>query len=174
MPTSGLCATASALAWPPRAAVPCWLLVAPKDASASACKGFICTVDTIKSGTDISALFSQGRRFHATGLTLIVLPTSDRSSTGNGRVAFIAGKKSGNAVWRNAAKRRMRAICRECGGPWNQWDVLFLAKKPLLDQPYAKVKQDTVQLVRRAALAEPPAPTRQPEYNTAVSASSLQ
>lgn len=110
-------------------------------------------MDTIKSSTDISALFSQGRRFHATGLTLIVLPTSDRSEIRSGRVAFIAGKKSGKAVWRNSAKRRLRAVCREVGGPWPEHDVLFLAKRPLLDLNYSRVRTDVELLLRRAHLS---------------------
>ena len=112
-------------------------------------------MDTIRSGADISALFSQGRRFHAAGFTAIVLPTGDRSPIRSGRVAFIAGKKSGKAVWRNAAKRRLRALCREAGGPWAGRDVLFLAKRPLMDEPYAKVKDDFTAVVRRAALDKP-------------------
>ena len=136
-----------------------WLPVAPKDASASACKRQICSVETIKSGADISKLFSQGRRFHATGLTLIVLPTSDRSSFRGGRVAFIAGKKTGKAVWRNAAKRRMREVCRAVGGPWDGRDVLFLAKRPICEQAFDDVKHDVARLVRRAGLDRMPVET---------------
>ncbi|MBR3257442.1 MAG: ribonuclease P protein component [Eggerthellaceae bacterium] len=109
-------------------------------------------MDTIKSGTDISVLFSRGRRFHATGFTLIVLPTGDRSPIRSGRVAFIAGKKSGNAVWRNSAKRRMREVCRALGGPWEGYDVLFLAKQPLLQAKYADVCAEGRRLARRAGL----------------------
>ena len=132
--------------------MPCWQPVAQKDASASLCNSVICTVDTIKSGTDITVLFSRGRRFHATGFTLIVLPTGDRSPIRSGRVAFIAGKKSGNAVWRNSAKRRMREVCRALGGPWEGYDVLFLAKQPLLETKYADVCAEGRKLVRRAGL----------------------
>ena len=53
-------------------------------------------------------------------------------------------------MWRNAAKRRMRAICRELGGPWAGCDVLFLAKRPLLELPYDRVKDETRAAVRRA------------------------
>ena len=56
-----------------------------------------------------------------------------------GRVAFIAGKKLGNAVWRNRAKRRMRALCRDLGGPWEGRDVIFLAKSGLAGATYSKV-----------------------------------
>ncbi len=109
-------------------------------------------MDTIKSSAEISVLFSQGRKFHATGLTLIVLPTGDRSSIRSGRVAFIAGKKSGNAVWRNKAKRRMRALAHDAGGPWEGMDVLFLAKRAITEQTYAQAQKDVAALLRRAEL----------------------
>lgn len=67
-------------------------------------------------------------------MTLIVLKTKEHGPSG--RVAFIAGKKNGNAVWRNAAKRRMRALCSELEGPWPGSDVIFLAKRNVLKVPY--------------------------------------
>jgi len=57
----------------------------------------------------------------------------------DGRVAFIAGKKLGNAVWRNRAKRRMRAICRDLKKTWPGYDVVFLAKSRILTSSYTKV-----------------------------------
>lgn len=56
-----------------------------------------------------------------------------------GRVAFIAGKKQGNAVWRNQAKRRMRAVCRDLGGPWTGLNVLFIANRKTTQSSYSKV-----------------------------------
>lgn len=93
--------------------------------------------NTIKSNTDISAVFSHGERYNSSGMTFIVLeaPRHDQK----GRVAFIAGKKNGNAVWRNAAKRRMRAICTELKGPWSGYDVIFLAKRNILRVPYRRL-----------------------------------
>ena len=103
-------------------------------------------METIKSSAEISQLFSTGRRLKTPYLTLIVgeqpkgKPKGDEEQHGlYGRVAFIAGKKLGNAVWRNRAKRRMRAICREVGGPWPGLDVIFLARKGLTQAPYSKV-----------------------------------
>ena len=43
-------------------------------------------------------------------------------------MAFIAGKRLGNAVWRNRAKRRMRSVCYELGGSLLGHDLIFLAK----------------------------------------------
>ena len=54
----------------------------------------------------------------------------------SGRAAFIAGKKLGNAVWRNRAKRRMRSICKDLNYSFNGYDVVFLAKRSVNITPY--------------------------------------
>lgn len=103
-------------------------------------------MDIIKSSAEISDLFSNGRRVKTPHLTVIVGERREvKDDTGMmqhdlpGRVAFIAGKKLGNAVWRNSAKRRMRALCRDLGGPWPGCDVIFLAKSSLTTSSYSKV-----------------------------------
>ena len=68
-------------------------------------------------------------------LTFIVARSTEQHDR-NGRVAFIAGKKLGNAVWRNRAKRRMRALCRELGGPFPGWDVVFLARRTVNESSF--------------------------------------
>lgn len=115
-------------------------------------------MDTIKSSTEISQLFSNGRRLKTPYLTLIVGERAEGSSCSqdeqhglSGRVAFIAGKKLGNAVWRNRAKRRMRALCRELGGPWPGKDVVFLAKSTLCQASYSKVLTVCGDATRRIA-----------------------
>jgi len=103
-------------------------------------------LEIIKSSTDISELFSYGKRLHTKSVTII---WKERSSVNDaretcqhdqdGRVAVIAGKKLGNAVWRNSAKRRMREICRAIGGPWDGFDVVLLAKGSLMRRSYSDV-----------------------------------
>ena len=88
--------------------------------------------------------FAHGKRLKNSYVTFIILPrdaNKDNPLTHDlpGRVAFIAGKKLGNAVWRNSAKRRMRAICAELGGPWAGFDVVFLAKSCVTQANYSKV-----------------------------------
>lgn len=118
-------------------------------------------MDTIKSSTEISQLFSAGKRYKTPYITFIVeerAPVQDRGHDVQhdrpGRVAFIAGKKLGNAVWRNSAKRRMRAICHELGGPWPGKDVVLLAKAALCQVPYAKVLRTCEDASRRLAMEE--------------------
>jgi ribonuclease P protein component len=105
-------------------------------------------LETIKSSTEISCLFSCGRRFSAPYLTLIVRKRQQHGQAG--RVAFIAGKKLGNAVWRNRSKRRMRALCKDLGGPWTDYDVIFLAKSRINDVNYSKVFDVCNELLTKA------------------------
>ncbi len=103
-------------------------------------------MEIIKSSTEISSLFSTGRRCGSRCITLLYQRREQHDLPG--RVAFIAGKKNGNAVWRNAAKRRMRAIARELGAPWAGYDVVFLAKRGILDEDYSKVLFACRKLIR--------------------------
>ena len=107
-------------------------------------------METIKSREDISDLFSRGGRLHTPYLTFIVLPAKQHGP--GGRVAFIAGKKLGNAVWRNGAKRRMREVCRALGGPWQNYDVIFLAKSNILRTSYSKVLKACDETLKRSEI----------------------
>lgn len=110
-------------------------------------------MDTITSSADISSIFSQAKRIHTSYLTLLVVPRlHGRSDDENGRVAFIAGKKLGGAVWRNSAKRRMREICRAIGGPWKGYDVVFLAKGRVMEAAYHDVLFACDEAVKRSVL----------------------
>ncbi len=97
-------------------------------------------VGTIKSSAEISDIFAHGKRYNTSAVTLLVTQTSQHGPSG--RVAFIAGKKNGNAVWRNRAKRRMRALCYDLGGPWPEIDVVFLAKRKTNTASYSKVLEE--------------------------------
>ncbi|MCI9261389.1 ribonuclease P protein component [uncultured Adlercreutzia sp.] len=118
-------------------------------------------METIKSSTDISELFAKGKRIKTPFVTFIVGKHSPEKSSRDderhgpsGRVAFIAGKKLGNAVWRNAAKRRMRALCRELEGPWHGYDVVFLAKSNICQASYSKVLKTCEEALRRLGASE--------------------
>lgn len=100
-------------------------------------------------------MFSRGKRISTPFLTMIYVTEKTEGAAQHdrkGRVAFIAGKKNGNAVWRNAAKRRMRAICRELQGPWAGYDVIFLAKSSVTRASYSKVLTACAKVVERSEL----------------------
>lgn len=59
-------------------------------------------------------------------MTVICLPSG---TAGRGRCAYAAGKRLGNAPFRNRCKRVMREAARACGAPWEGHDVVFVAKR---------------------------------------------
>ena len=95
---------------------------------------------TIKPAAEVSRIFSKGSRISNHYVTLIFTRRGSNSEHDpQGRVAFIAGKKSGNAVWRNSAKRRMREIYRQMDSVLSEYNVIFLAKPAIMDDSYSKV-----------------------------------
>ena len=84
-------------------------------------------------------------------MSLIVLKHEDEHDR-EGRVAFIAGKKLGNAVWRNRAKRRMRSLCRDNGGPFDGYDVVFIARKNVNEASYRKMSNDLGEALKKAGI----------------------
>lgn len=99
-------------------------------------------MDVIKSSEEIGSIFREGKRISLPELNLIIREVPQQRDR-RGRVAFIAGKKQGNAVWRNRAKRRMRALCRDISSEGtadlSRYDVLFVAKKMLNEAPYRQL-----------------------------------
>ena len=105
--------------------------------------------NTVKSKTDIEDLFNNGARVKTRGVVVIAGPAKEGRGQ-HGRVAFIAGKKLGTAPQRSYAKRVMRHIAQELGGPWNGFDVVFLARKPILDMQFESLKGDCRYAVEKA------------------------
>ena len=95
-------------------------------------------MDIIKSSSEISTLFKEGRRVRTHDITVIVL-RNDEQHGPCGRVAFVAGKKLGNAVWRNRAKRRMRSLYRDLHAPFSGYDLVFMARPSVNEANYARM-----------------------------------
>jgi len=105
-------------------------------------------VETIKSSIEIDRLFREGAR--AARSTMAVLGTPIHTGRGpGGRVAFVAGKRLGNAVLRNRCKRVLRETAREAGGPWEGWDVVLIARYSTATTKPEQLRRDL-----RAALEE--------------------
>lgn len=96
---------------------------------------------TIKSKADIEDMFKCGKHVSTKGILFILLP--ERSERGrHGRVAFIAGKKIGNAPARNRCKRIMRHAAVVAGAPWDGLDVVMVARKPLERMEFEQIVED--------------------------------
>jgi ribonuclease P protein component len=67
------------------------------------------------------------------------------------RIGFTASKKIGNAVLRNRAKRRLRALAREVLAPAARpgWDYVLVARpEATVTRPYAELRADLEQALR--------------------------
>ena len=106
---------------------------------------------TIRSSVDVSRLFSQGKRFSTPFATVLVLKRTEQHDHDlHGRVAFIAGKKLGNAVVRNRSKRVMREVARENGLPVEGYDILLMATPATRGADHDVLSSSLAKALRRA------------------------
>ncbi len=91
--------------------------------------------NVIKNSKDISDLFNQGNFWSSYALNIIYRDSSCS------RVAFIAGKKIGKAHIRNFLKRRLRHLYSNNVELFNNKDVLFIAKKQLINSDFERTNK---------------------------------
>lgn len=108
-------------------------------------------MDIIKSSDQISELFNRGTRFSSGEIRIIVKQVDDQRDP-CGRVAFIAGKKLGNAVVRNRSKRVLRAVAREQGLPVSGYDMLLMATPRTAAANHESVKSSLGRLLVKAGI----------------------
>jgi len=125
--------------------------------------------------TDLKRVRNFGKSYAHPLVVLVVSPsTEDRlkealqqpapgvPETGRpSRVAVTGGRSVGGAVQRNRAKRLLREAVRALLPTLRPgWDVVLIARKPLLEATYPQVQAAVSQLMRRADLLAPEEPRR--------------
>ena len=90
-----------------------------------------------------------GKAFAHPFIVLITLPNGLQHS----RFAVSAGRTIGNAVQRNRAKRLIRAALRPLVPVINPgWDLLIMARRPMLTATYSDTIKALLSLLSRADL----------------------
>lgn len=105
---------------------------------------------TIKSRSEFDKVFHGGRRYSHSLVRVTVLREDGDAC---GRVAFVAAKRLGNAVFRNRCKRVLREAARSCGLPAAGADVILFATRATHDAPSAEVAHALGELLSRARVA---------------------
>ena len=105
---------------------------------------------TIKSRRDFERVFSRGRRYGHAHVRLTVLKRDTREP---GRVAFVAARRLGNAVFRNRCKRVLREAAHMCGLPAEGADVILFATRGTHALSPAEVSVALSMLLKRAGVA---------------------
>ena len=91
----------------------------------------------IKKKEDFAHVFRDGSFLKCSSFTINYARKSKLISTNSPRFGIVASKKVGNAVQRNFAKRRTKAlknIFLNCGK--NEFDYILVAKKSLLNENF--------------------------------------
>ena len=106
---------------------------------------------TIRSSREIDAMFRAARKASNPLLMVLANPTPHEGAA-EGRVAFVAGKRLGNAVWRNRSKRVLREAARRAGGPWAGLDVILIARAGTANATPRELDSALVSALRRAGV----------------------
>jgi ribonuclease P protein component len=102
---------------------------------------------TVRSPREIDELFRRGARSGDELLTVFVADSA--GPEGTGRLAFIAGRKVGNAVARNRCKRVMREAVRRAGAPWAGLDVALVARRTTTEASADRIESSLLAHLRR-------------------------
>ena len=108
-------------------------------------------IHRLRANADVERLRREGRSLAHPLLVLSVLPNELECS----RFAFAVGRRIGKAARRNRIKRRMREAVRlrlQSDQLAAGWDVLLIARRPILDASFQQVDEAIGLLLRRANL----------------------
>ncbi len=102
--------------------------------------------------TELKRVRNFGKSYAHPLVVLVVSPSTEDKL----KVAVTGGRSVGGAVQRNRAKRLLREAMRALLPALRPgWDVVLIARKPLLDATYSQVQAAVSQLMRRAGLLTP-------------------
>jgi len=105
----------------------------------------------LKAESDVQRVWQEGRAFAHPLVILRVRPNGLDQT----RAAFVTGKKIGNAVVRNLAKRRLRDIVRvRFPQIAPGYDLVFIGRGKITDAPFTDITRAVDDLLKRARLVQ--------------------
>lgn len=101
----------------------------------------------LTGSADFKRVRHNGKSFPHPFVVLVIAP----NDVGKARIAVAAGRSVGNAVQRNRAKRVMRAAIRPMLKDIHPgWDLLLIARRPIMNVSSQETQFAVADLLRRA------------------------
>jgi ribonuclease P protein component len=119
----------------------------------------VSSVGRLKRRADFLRVAAVRRKWAAPGLILQVAaqpePATEAIRPEAIRVGFTASRKVGNAVKRNRARRRLKALVREmiASGANPGLDLVLIARPATVDRPFDELRRDLQQSLQRTKAA---------------------
>lgn len=113
---------------------------------------------TLKKRSEFLAAAASKHKAHAPGLILQVRPHRGDEQLDSGiRVGYTASRKIGNAVTRNRAKRRLRALVQAIFADYAQLghDYVLIARAETPTRQFDLLKMDLLTALRRTGTCKP-------------------
>ena len=98
----------------------------------------------LKHNREFQLVYRKGKSAHSHALVLFYLPDTPAIAVG-----FTASKKVGNAVKRNRAKRRMRALFHGAEARLAEGRYVLVAKTPTVDAAYDVLEKAFARMLRQ-------------------------
>lgn len=107
----------------------------------------------LRSASDLAYVRRKGRPWSSRLFVLLAVPRRDDTTGEPTRFAIVAGRRVGNAVTRNRAKRRMREIVRrQLPAIESGYDCMIIARTPASQASFAEMEKELLSLLGRAKL----------------------
>jgi ribonuclease P protein component len=112
------------------------------------------SVGRLKRRADFLRVAAARRKWAAPGLILQAAPNPEPADQ-TIRVGFTASRKVGNAVKRNRARRRLKALVAEmiASGANPGLDLVLIARTSTVDRPFDELRRDLQQSLQRTKAA---------------------
>ncbi len=118
------------------------------------------SIGRLKRRADFLRVAAARRKWAAPGLILQAAPQPESSEQASVpkdsiRVGFTASRKVGNAVKRNRARRRLKALAAEmiAAGANPGLDLVLIARPATVDRPFDELRRDLQQSLNRTKAA---------------------
>lgn len=103
---------------------------------------------TLKKRAEFLKVSKSGHRFHGSHFLVQTLPNNHLS--GIFRIGYVATRKTGNAVKRNKAKRRLRALVNKFKDQFPlQYDYVFIARSSLWAAEFEMLQNDFYNVLKK-------------------------